>query len=43
VVSALSDDLKRNTAMERGASEYVIKTDIFDKLPAIVERHLPVA
>jgi DNA-binding response OmpR family regulator len=43
VVSALSDDLKRSAAMERGASEYVIKTDIFDKLPAIVERHLPPA
>lgn len=41
VFTALSDNEKRQEADEEGASDYILKPDLFENLPAILARHLP--
>ena len=41
VVTALSDELKRQEVMKHGASEYILKPDLFERLPDLLNRYLP--
>lgn len=43
IVTALSDDQKRREALEAGADEYILKSDLFDRLPMLLERYSPSA
>jgi DNA-binding response OmpR family regulator len=43
IVTALSDDQKRREALEAGADEYILKPDLFDRLPMLLERYSPSA
>jgi len=40
VVTALSDDEKRREALESGAKDYVLKPDLFDSLPGLIDQYL---
>lgn len=40
IVTALSDDAKRREALSEGASEYVLKPDLFSSLPGILDRYI---
>ena len=41
VVTALSDELKRQEVMKHGASEYILKPDLFERLPDLLSQYLP--
>ena len=41
VVTALSDELKRHEVMKHGASEYILKPDLFERLPDLLNQYLP--
>ena len=41
VVTALSDELKRQEVMKHGASEYILKPDLFERLPDLLNQYLP--
>ncbi|QNI58560.1 two-component system response regulator RR class I (RRI)-CheY [Synechococcus sp. BIOS-U3-1] len=40
VVTAFNDDEKRQVSMENGAVDYIIKPDLFERLPELLDRHL---
>lgn len=40
IFTALSDNDKRRQADEEGASEYILKPDLFENLRRVIERHL---
>ena len=40
IFTALSDNDKRRQAEEEGASEYILKPDLFENLRRVIERHL---
>ncbi|NBS12992.1 MAG: response regulator [Gammaproteobacteria bacterium] len=42
VVTALSDDAKRREAIESGAKDYVLKPDLFESLPGLINQYLRV-
>jgi len=41
VVTALSDEIKRQEVMNHGASEYILKPDLFERLPDLLNQYLP--
>ena len=41
VVTALSDEIKREEVMNHGASEYILKPDLFERLPDLLNQYLP--
>ena len=42
MVTALSDDAKRRAALESGAKKYILKPDLFDSLPGLIDQYLRV-
>ena len=42
IVTALSDDAKRREALESGAKSYILKPDLFDSLPGLIDQYLRV-
>ena len=40
VVTAFSDDIKREEVMNHGASEYILKPDLFERLPDLLNQYL---
>jgi len=40
IVTALSDDAKRRQALQSGAKGYVLKPDLFDSLPGLIDQYL---
>ena len=40
IVTALSDDVKRRQAFAEGASDYILKTNLFSSLPGILDRYI---
>ena len=42
MVTALSDDAKRRAALESGAKNYILKPDLFDSLPGLIDQYLRV-
>ena len=40
IVTALSDDSKRREALSEGASDYVVKPNLFSSLPGILDRYI---
>ena len=40
IVTALSDDTKRREALSEGASDYVVKPNLFSSLPGILDRYI---
>ena len=40
IVTALSDDAKRREALSEGASDYVVKPNLFSSLPGILDRYI---
>lgn len=40
IFTALSDDEKRREADQEGATEYILKPDLFENLKSILARHL---
>ena len=42
IVTALSDDAKRRQALELGAKGFVLKPDLFDSLPGLIDQYLKV-
>jgi DNA-binding response OmpR family regulator len=39
LVTALNDDSKRREAMEAGSDDYILKPDLFDRLPILLQRY----
>ncbi|MEN9766114.1 MAG: hypothetical protein RLZZ32_74 [Cyanobacteriota bacterium] len=39
IFTALSDDQKRREALEAGAQDYVLKPDLFAKLPSLIRQY----
>lgn len=42
IVTALSDDSKRRAALQAGARDYILKPDLFDTLPRLIDQYLRV-
>lgn len=42
IVTALSDDAKRREALESGAENYILKPELFDSLPGLIDQYLRV-
>jgi DNA-binding response OmpR family regulator len=40
IVTALSDDIKRREALSAGAKSYILKPDLFDSLPGLIDQYL---
>lgn len=40
VVTALNDDINRQKAGELGAADYILKPDLFERLPHLLDQHL---
>ena len=40
VVSAFNDDVKRQESIENGAIDYIMKPDLFGRLPELLDRYL---
>ena len=40
VVTSFNDESKRQEAMDNGATDYIIKPDLFDRLPELLDRYL---
>ena len=40
IVTALSDDSKRRKALSEGASDYVLKPNLFSSLPGILDQYI---
>jgi len=40
VVTSFNDEAKRQEAMDNGAIDYIIKPDLFDRLPELLDRYL---
>lgn len=41
VVTALNDEIKRQKVHELGARDYILKPDLFEHLPELLNQHLP--
>ena len=41
VVTALSDEVKRQEVMHHGASDYILKPDLFERLPDLLNQYIP--
>jgi len=41
VVTAFNDEIKRQESIDQGASDYILKPDLFDRLPELLEQYLP--
>ena len=41
VVTALNDEIKRQTVFDLGATDYILKPDLFERLPELLNEHLP--
>ena len=41
VVTALSDEVKRQEVMNHGASDYILKPDLFERLPDLLDQYIP--
>ncbi len=41
VVTAFNDEVKRQEVMSHGASEYILKPDLFEQLPNLLNQYLP--
>lgn len=42
IVTALSDESKRRAALQAGARDYILKPDLFDALPRLIDQYLRV-
>lgn len=42
MITAVEDSGTRRAALEAGAQEYVLKTDLFDMLPQLLQRYLSI-
>jgi DNA-binding response OmpR family regulator len=42
IVTALSDDSKKSQALQAGAKDYILKPDLFDALPHLIDQYLRV-
>lgn len=42
IVTALSDETKRRAALQAGARDYILKPDLFDSLPRLIDQYLRV-
>lgn len=42
IVTALSDENKRRAALQAGARDYILKPDLFDTLPRVIDQYLRV-
>ena len=42
MVTAFSDDTKRREALASGAKQYIVKPDLFDLLPELIDQYLRV-
>ena len=40
VVTAFSDDSKRREALALGADQYIVKPELFDMLPSLIDQYL---
>lgn len=40
IVTALSDDTKRRAALQAGARDYILKPDLFDSLPRLIDQYV---
>ena len=40
MVTALNDEVKRKEAEDHGAADYILKPDLFERLPALLQQHL---
>jgi response regulator of citrate/malate metabolism len=40
VVTSFNDESKRQEAMDNGATDYIIKPDLFERLPELLDRYL---
>ena len=40
VVTSFNDEAKRQEAMDNGATDYIIKPDLFERLPELLDRYL---
>ena len=40
VVTSFNDEAKRQEAMDSGATDYIIKPDLFERLPELLDRYL---
>ena len=40
VITSFNDEAKRQEAMDNGATDYIIKPDLFERLPELLDRHL---
>ena len=40
MVTALNDEVKRKEAEDHGATDYILKPDLFERLPALLQQHL---
>ncbi len=40
VVTSFNDEVKRQESMENGAVDYIIKPDLFERLPELLDRYL---
>jgi len=41
VVTALNDEIKRKSVHDLGAADYILKPDLFERLPELLDQHLP--
>jgi len=41
VVTALNDEIKRQNVHDLGAADYILKPDLFERLPELLDQHLP--
>lgn len=42
IVTALSDETKRTAALQAGARDYILKPDLFDRLPRLIDQYVRV-
>ena len=41
VVTALNDEIKRQKVQDLGAADYILKPDLFERLPELLDQYLP--
>ena len=41
VVTALNDEINRKSVHDLGAADYILKPDLFERLPELLDQHLP--
>lgn len=41
VVTALNDEIKRKSVHDLGAADYILKPNLFERLPELLDQHLP--